>query len=178
MPEDPEHFLELVMQAGGFPTTRITKEWDRIRMQQESAMFWNARKKVLLSAFDKAARLDDEEGMSDTRTAMKKYNNEVPFRSMAIGAKVLRDSRKARHRTRERQEAGLLPQRNLRGISEETNKLFPSSPVHEERIDDDVKAYLKWKEQQQKMEEIQKLLGITPPSTPEPVVEETVETLR
>lgn len=134
-PEDPEHFLELLFQAGGFPTTRIAKEWDRIRMQQEAAMFWNARKEVLMKAVDKAGRQGDDEGVADALAAIEKYNNEVPFDAMAISGRNLRASRKARRRTRERQEAGFLPQKRLQELSEETNKLFPSSPVHEETVE-------------------------------------------
>lgn len=158
-PEDPEHMLELIFQAGGFSTTRISQEWDRIRIQQEAALFWEGRKRVLMSALDRAAIRDDDQGVSDTLAAIEKFNNEVPFDGLAISGQQLKTSRKTRRNIRERQEAGLLPQKKLQELSEETNVLFPNSTVNqEEQPEEDIST-------------IQKLFKVPPDDV-------SVETLR
>ncbi len=131
-PNDPEHLLENIGQAAGFAPTRVNQEWDRIRMQQESAMFWDSIKSVLMSQFDAAIEMNDREGKADVRKAIKQYNNTVPFRNLRISGDKLEASRKNRARARALQERGLLPQKSNIPLSREINRLFPESETVQE----------------------------------------------
>ena len=41
---DPEQLAEVVGQALGFTPTRLSRKWDRQRMEQEAVAFWNIRR--------------------------------------------------------------------------------------------------------------------------------------
>jgi hypothetical protein len=127
---DSNHIAEIIGQAMGFTPTRLSRRWDRDRMQKETEMYWTTRRQVLMKQFDHAFIVKDSQANKDVRVAIARFNNEVPFSLMGITAKQLRASRKGRQRNRFLQEQGIPTQKNLRPLSQDIRELFPE--VNEE----------------------------------------------
>ena len=124
---DPEQLAEIVSQALGFTPTRLTRTWDRNRMLQETVMYWRVRRGMLMKQFDHASEVGDREARSDVLAAVKRYNNEVPYRGMRLARSALVASRKQRERGRRLRELGLPQERSMQQLARDIEGTFPST---------------------------------------------------
>ena len=75
--------------------------------QKETEMYYSVRRNELLANLDYAIRSRDAGNRKDALDAITKYNREVPYPTLKIGAEDKRRSLEARGRTRARTAAGL-----------------------------------------------------------------------
>ena len=133
---DPNHLAEIVAQGLGFAPTRLSQRWDREAMARETEQFWMVSRQMLMTRFDQSIYLRDTQMQRDTLGDIQDYNKRVPFRPMAITAKDVKRSRKERVRNRRLFEAGIAPQKSLRALRQETDRLFPEVGGPEEDVQD------------------------------------------
>ena len=77
--------------------------------------------------------MDDRHGVDardgfakkDVLGAIRRYNNEVPFRAQKIGRDTLRASRQSRERSRRRLDAGLPQSNKLIPLTRDVQSRFP-----------------------------------------------------
>lgn len=122
---DPDDLSEIIAKGLGFNPTRVSRRWDALRLQQETAMFWTTRKTMLMHQWDYAKQQGDKEALADVMKSVRRYNKEVPWAAMRLGPKNLRRSLIGRMRQRILTEKGLLSQRSLVPMSNEVLDLFP-----------------------------------------------------
>ena len=131
---DPDQLAEIVGQALGFNPTRLSRKWDRQRLQMESIAFWNIRRGMLLKQFDHAVAARDKEARADVLAAVRRFNRELPFRGKAISSSDLRTSVKGRIRRRRLFEAGLPASRRDIGITREIDRITPEVDLDVEDV--------------------------------------------
>ena len=122
---DPKHVAELALLATGFSSTRLSQRWDREGMQREAEKFWVGQRGILMDEFDRAIRDKDKEARKEAVSAIKEFNKDVPYKTLAITNKSLKSSVRQRHVARHRFEAGLGSSNATYPISKDVNKLFP-----------------------------------------------------
>jgi hypothetical protein len=133
---DPVELSEILFQAMGFTPTRLSRRWDRDRMQKEAQMFWTIRRQILISQFDHAFIVKDKGAEKDMIAAIRVFNNEVPFKSMGISNKQLRQSRKSRERSRKLRELGIPDTKGMRPLAAGIQELFPEVDEGEVTVED------------------------------------------
>ena len=131
---DPDHLAEIVAQAAGFAPTRLSQKWDRDSMVMETRKFWAVQRGMLMAQFDHAMEIKSRAAAQDIIAAIKRFNNEVPFREMGIRPKELRASRENRERNRRLREIGIPSQRRERRLAKSIDRLFPEIDVEDLRI--------------------------------------------
>ena len=122
---DPKHVAELALIGLGFASTRMSQRWDRESMQREAEKFWIGQRGILMDEFDRAIRDKDKEARKEAVSAIKEFNKDVPYKTLAITNKSLKSSVRQRHIARHRFEAGLGSSNATYPISKDVNKLFP-----------------------------------------------------
>ena len=122
---DAQDIATIVAQGLGFAPTELSQRWDRDRMRKEAEFYWATRQGILFAQFDWARLAKDREAIADVRAAIRRFNNEVPYRGLRIGTKSLRASVKGRQRSRALAERGIPLQRSRRGLGRDINELFP-----------------------------------------------------
>lgn len=124
---DPDQLSEIVGQALGLTPTRLSREWDRRRMEQESIAFWSIRRTMLMQQFDHAFQSGDKAVMQDMISAVRRYNNEIAIPGYQITSQELNASRKAHLRSRRLSELGLPDNKKDIPLSRDIRKLFPET---------------------------------------------------
>jgi len=122
---DPDQLAEIVGQAMGFTPTRMTRKWDRQRMEQEAVAFWTIRRGMLLKQFDHAIVSGDREAIEDMGAAIARYNNEVAIPGFTISNRELRQSSRERQRRRGLAELGIPVSKKQRALVRDVQRLFP-----------------------------------------------------
>lgn len=122
---DPTELAEIIMQAAGFTPTRISRRWSAARAEMEAQMFWTVRARMLRMQFDRAVQVGDKAVRADVVAAIKRFNNEVPFRVMGISQQSLVDSVRGRRRERQAFESGIPVSKKERPLAAQTRALFP-----------------------------------------------------
>ena len=121
-----EDIGEILLAGAGFQPRKLTREWDRVAAKREAETYWTLRRGILMKQFGIAALAGDKEAAADMIEAIKRYNNDVPFRTMAITRETLRKGRKERLRRRRLEEAGISQTKMFQPLSQDLNRLFPS----------------------------------------------------
>ncbi len=121
---DPDQLAEIIGQALGFTPTRLSRKWDRQRMEQEAKAFWEIRRGMLLSQMNHAQTVGDRGAIADVIAAIKRYNNEA-IAGFKITNRELRQSQRTRARSRRLFELGLPAQRRATGLVKDIQRLFP-----------------------------------------------------
>lgn len=124
--DNPEHMMEIAMQAMGFNPTRLSREWDARIAQMEVVNFWRLRRSMLMNQFWHTMYTNDPDGRKDVRKAIAKFNKDVPYGNMAITGKSLKSSVERRIQIRRLREAGVEPTKMFRGVARDTRQLFPN----------------------------------------------------
>ena len=127
-PDDPEGMAEIIAQGLGFTPTKLSRQWDRRRMEIEAVAFWRIQREILMRQFDHTIEVDAPDAKKDVLAAIRRFNNEVPFRSMGIKRGDLVRSRKARLRARRLREAGVPAARRDAPLVRQIQDLFPEAP--------------------------------------------------
>lgn len=122
---DPDQLAEIIAQALGFTPTRMTRKWDRQRMEQEAVAFWTIRRGMLLKQFDHAMTVGDKDAVKDMGAAIKRYNNEVAIPGFTISGRELRQSQRERQRRRGLVEVGIPASKKQRALVHDVQRLFP-----------------------------------------------------
>ena len=130
---DPYQMSEIIAQGLGFSPTRLSRKWDRLRMEQEATIYWRVRRQLLMSAFDRALVTDDKPGKKDVISDIRTYNNEVPFNEMGISNKELGQSMQARKQSRLLQERGIAKSLRERRLVKDVQSLFPEVTIEDAR---------------------------------------------
>jgi hypothetical protein len=135
---DSEHFYEMLAIAAGYQPTRMTREWDRIRLTQHVNTFWNLRRTGLLAQYSSARRANSGEDTQAVEAAIKKFNEDLPKEAEAkkITEQTLARSWASRERTRQRQEEEGATSRMDQGVARSIRRLFENRAagrVKEER---------------------------------------------
>jgi len=122
---DPGQLAEVVGQFFGFQPTRLSRKWDRQRMEQEAIAFWTIRRGMLLRQIDHARTVGDSKVVEDVLAAIRRYNKDVAFPGFHITGKELRQSQRERMRRRRLFEAGLPASKRQGVLSRDIKRLFP-----------------------------------------------------
>jgi len=122
---DPDQLAEIIGQAAGFTPTRLSRKWDRQRMEQEAIAFWTIRRGMLLKQMDHATTVGDKGAVADVIAAIRRYNNEVAIAGFKISSRELRQSQRERARRRRLFEVGIPAQRRAIGLVRDIQRLFP-----------------------------------------------------
>ena len=117
---NPAHLAEIVGQAAGVASNRVTKERESYGLSKERVQYIQTRREVLLGAF---AGARDAEDLAEARDAVKAYNASVDPRER-ITVDQLYASRQARQRARALRERGFPTTLRYRYLFEEDRKLF------------------------------------------------------
>jgi len=123
--DDPGQLAEVVGQFFGFQPTRLSRRWDRERMQQEAIAFWTIRRGMLLRQMDQARVSGDSGVLGDVLAAIRRYNRDVAIPGFFITGKELRQSQRERMRRRRLFEAGLPASKRQRPLARDIKRLFP-----------------------------------------------------
>lgn len=132
-PNDVSDQMEIISTAAGFAPTRLNRKWDYLRSAQEVEHYYLGMRRLLMNEYWRAFRLRNADGKEDAVKAIRKFNAETPFKSMAITADSLRQSVKARVRGKEQREADIPTAKMLRPIRAETRELYPEVEVRRVR---------------------------------------------
>lgn len=92
---DPRDRMELVLQTFGFTPTRVSRGWQQYMAELEATQYWTARKSLLTMDFNYASEQKDREGQADAVSAIKEYNNVVPYPAMKVSMEDLKRSHSA-----------------------------------------------------------------------------------
>lgn len=122
--ENPSDMAALMGQAIGFTPEKLTKFYDKRRMQVEAAGYWNGRRTGLLTQFERAYRSKDPAERAYVKARIAEYNNEAPFTPLKISTKDLITSLKARIKVDTRKERGLGPTKASQGIYRKIEELY------------------------------------------------------
>lgn len=122
--ENPSDMAALMGQAIGFTPEKLTKFYDKRRMQVEAAGYWNGRRTGLLTQFERAYRSKDPAERAYVKARIAEYNNEAPFAPLKISTNDLITSLKARIKVDTRKERGLGPTKASQGIYRKIEELY------------------------------------------------------
>lgn len=126
-PYDPEQQAEVIAQLFSFTPTRLGQTYDLALAQNEAKRYWMSRRKVIMHHFGYARMLNDQEGISDARKAVRDFNRTVPDNQLRITGKDLANSLKTRRRIKRNAENQLPDQKRYRQLYEEKIDLYPES---------------------------------------------------
>lgn len=121
-----EHMAEIAMVMMGFQPTRLNRKWDDIIARAEVENYWQGRRSMLTGYFWQALATEDPEMRADVIAAIKRFNAEVPFQTMAITKDTLSRSVKTRQKIRAKAEAGLPSSKMYIPLHLQTSELFVS----------------------------------------------------
>lgn len=134
-----EHMAEIAMVMMGFQPTRLNRKWDDIIARAEVENYWQGRRSMLTGYFWQALATEDPEMKADVLAAIKRFNAEVPFQTMAITKDTLSRSVKTRTQIRAKAEAGLPTSKMYTPLHLSTSELFVSEEDMEGITVEDVK---------------------------------------
>jgi hypothetical protein len=92
---------------------------------QESLVYWKGRKDYLYSAWGQANLIaKDREAIADVRTAVQRYNEQVPDAAMRITVKQLKQSLDRRRDNIERANQHVPAAKTMQGMAEEIRQAY------------------------------------------------------
>lgn len=128
-PNDISDQMDALAVGLGFQPTQVTRQWDAIQAQREVQLYWKGQRKILMDGYARASRLQDVEGKQDARSAIKEFNQDVPYGAMKITQDSLQKSLAARKRETVAKESRTPIAKGLRGVSKDVQSLFPEAPA-------------------------------------------------
>ena len=126
---DTREKMELVLQSLGFTPREVSKGWEEFIAVQQTIRYYESWKGMLLSSFNDAYDMKDDEQKKEVRQRIKEYNRQVPFGEMKITSRSLLDSRRSYQRSHVLNERGIDPQRSYRRLRSEVQDVFESEEV-------------------------------------------------
>lgn len=126
--ETPEQRAEIALKTLGFTPTRIDQTRRQMRAAQESLLYYQARKQMLMDDFWYARQTGDREVMADARQAIRDYNAEV--REAKLGQFIIKGdslvaSLSERAKARAMSERGISSDRRQEALRKQAEKLIP-----------------------------------------------------
>jgi hypothetical protein len=116
---------EAFVQGLGFPITRVQQIKESRWHQQEAAIFYANRQKVILDGINVAIMKGDREQIRDAMDARTAYNKSVPYPSLMITNDGIRTSLSRRADMRQKQEANIPHARKDIPLYNEIGDAFP-----------------------------------------------------
>lgn len=134
--ETPEQRAEVALKTLGFTPTRLDQTRRQMRAAQESLLYYQARKQMLMDDFWYAQRTKDREFMADARQAIRDYNTEV--REAKLGQFMIKPSSlttsvSERTKARALSERGIAPDKRQEALRRQAERLIPVTAKGEER---------------------------------------------
>ncbi|QGH73562.1 MAG: putative DNA methylase [Siphoviridae sp. ct7UA22] len=126
--ETPEQRAEVALKTLGFTPTRIDQTRRQMRAAQESVMYYQVRKQMIMDDFWYARQTKDREVIADARQAIRDFNNEVRSAGMPafiIQGDTLKTSLSQRAKARALSERGLPADIRTRMAQRQAEKLIP-----------------------------------------------------
>lgn len=121
--------LEVLGQIAGFSPTIKSRAQEARHFQREAAEFYVLRRTNLLTAYFQAYQARDPEAVADARSAIARYNAQVPDNQLRITADEMKQSVKARERTQREIQTGVSASQRYRPVYERVLDAFPN--LHE-----------------------------------------------
>lgn len=125
----PEHRVAAFMKFLGFQNTRLTQKYNQVTSQQEAAVYWTLRKQLLLEDYSYALHIDDREAKKDVLDGIKAHNKAMRkvdgLKGLAISSKDMRQSLRARQRSRVLRERGIPAVKGQRPLFKAIAEAFP-----------------------------------------------------
>jgi hypothetical protein len=133
--ETPEQRAEMALKSLGFTPTRLDQTRRQMRSAQQSLLYFQSRKQMLLDDFWYAKQTGDREFMADVRQGIRDFNNQV--REAGIGQFVikgesLRTSLSERAKARAMSEQGRSPDARQEALRRQAERLIPITARGEE----------------------------------------------
>jgi len=125
---DPDDKATIVTQFMGFTPVKVSAKWEALRSVQDTLAFYDSRKKILMIDMDTAVRSKDPAVVQDVVRRITEFNSEldkVNFQSLGITGKGLRDSLKARTRSRVMEENNLPAKKTQIPVQDSVFDLYP-----------------------------------------------------
>jgi len=124
--DNPKHMAEIVAQALGFRSTRLSETWDKVLLTREVEAFWVSQSVRHLQELDRAVA--NGENVDEAIQAIRRFNQQVPYASYRISIDTMKRSLATRQRLRNRMEAGLPRTNKAIEIQQDIDRLFPGQP--------------------------------------------------
>lgn len=122
--DETEGMAQAIGQALGFRPAAITQLQEKEWAQREAAEYYQTRRELLLAQFYFARSAGDREAIADMRSAISRYNSEVPFPIMRINGKALHDSYLSRQRSAAKRERGDQMNRRMQPLADQIGEVY------------------------------------------------------
>lgn len=113
---NPKDIALVAAKLGGWQPKELAKEQRMTAARQDMVKFYQARRQILLAAFDRALESDDPTKVMDVMDAISKYNEDVPNPLLGISGRQIAESRRQRAKQRAKGEAGVGRTRVEKGV--------------------------------------------------------------
>lgn len=126
--ETPEQRAEVALKTLGFTPTRSDQTRRQMRAAQESLLYYQARKQMLMDTFWYAKQTGDREALADARQAIRDYNasvREAKLGQFMIKSDSLRTSVSERAKARALSERGIAPDKRQEALRRQAERLIP-----------------------------------------------------
>lgn len=136
-PHDTEHMMEIIAIGLGYTTTRESKEWTRIRAENEAKAFYEVRKEALLAQYWSSINAKDFGERDRILAAIKNYNKELsgtPAAPLMIKGDTLEKSVRNRAVSKAKQEAGVPQSIEEFPLMSSIRRLFPGTEIERKRV--------------------------------------------
>jgi len=124
-----EQKLEVAGMAAGFKPLSVSSQQDMIWAGVEANRYWNTRREMLMSTFNEAFVGGNEGEIEQVKANIALFNSTLPenVEAKAIRAEQLRESIRARGRSRVLKEQGLSTKKMDAPLSRSIQELFPEA---------------------------------------------------
>lgn len=124
---DPYQVAEVAAKAAGFTPRAVTAGrgepgqlgYEELKMRRDFATYYATRRNILMQAFTSAVIAENSDARADALEAIRRYNQEVPFRTAKISGENLHKSVESHRRSATMQERGLDTSKMKSGIMRE-----------------------------------------------------------
>lgn len=126
--ETPEQRAEVALKTLGFTPTRSDQTRRQMRAAQESLLYYQTRKQMLMDTFWYAKQTGDREVLADARQAIRDYNaavREAKLGQFMIKSDSLRTSISERAKARALSERGIAPDKRQEALRRQAERLIP-----------------------------------------------------
>lgn len=124
----PEDAASLILQIGGFRSTKEARAFERLFATKETVAFYAERKEALMHDYAYVVRSGNTQARKEAIDEIKQYNREVPFKGLGISTKDLRQSLKGKARSKALLERGIISKRSVQ-ITREIEAAYPDEEL-------------------------------------------------
>jgi hypothetical protein len=133
--ENPKEVAEILMQVAGFAPRAVTKAQTIRAQSKEVEIFYRVRRGELLGVLDFGFRVGDRDAIKAGLDGITQYNRDVPYGELRISREDIRQSRRARTRSRVLAERGVPNSPRYFRVTQETAKAFGDTRLDENTSD-------------------------------------------